>query len=133
MVKIFKLLINELYHLKESNLINDEESDYNSDDDDGRGDVDEAGNAIGENGTSTTAKSGQESCLRVSQLWFDDDEEEDDQLLQELLQDSIFQTSMDENLTKFLQNFTQAEQFAEYAGHLNESEKNILRGIQVNV
>lgn len=125
-MKIFKLLINELHHLRESNLIN-EESDYDSEDEDG--DVDEAGNQIGENGTSA----GQHSILRTSQLWFDDDEEEDDQLLQELLQDPIFQTGMDENLTKFLQNFTQAEQFAEYARHLNESEKVILRGIQVNV
>lgn len=112
--------------MKEANLIN-EESDFNSDDDDA--DVDEAGNPIGENGVSP----GQHSVLRASQLWFDDDEEEDDQLLQELLQDPIFQTGMDENLTKFLQNFTQAEQFAEYARHLNENEKIILRGIQVNV
>lgn len=124
-MKIFKLLINELHHLKESNLVN-EESDYDSEDEDGE--VDEAGNRIGENGASPG-----QSILRTSQLWFDDDEEEDDQLLQELLQDPIFQTSMDENLTKFLQNFTQAEQFAEYARHLNENEKIILRGIQVNV
>lgn len=128
LVKIFKLLINELNHLKESNMIN-EESDFNSEDEDG--DVDETGNPIGENNTSP-GQTGH-SIFRASQLWFDDDEEDDDQLLQELLQDPIFQTSMDENLTKFLQNFTQAEQFGEYARHLNENEKIILRGIQVNV
>lgn len=61
-----------------------------------------------------------------------DDEEEDDQLLKELLQDPIFQTSMEENLTKFLQNFSQSERFAEYVSHLNENEKITLRNIQVN-
>lgn len=129
-MKIFKLLINELHHLKETNLIN-EESDYNTDDEDG--DVDEAGNPIGDNGASPGQSGPLHSIVRTSDLWFDDDEEDDDQLLQELLQDPIFQTSMDENLTKFLQNFTQAEQFTEYAGHLNENEKIILRSIQVNV
>lgn len=62
-----------------------------------------------------------------------DDEEEDEQLLQELMQDPIFQSSMEDNLTKFLQNFTQAEQFPEYLNHLSENEKQVLRGIQVNI
>lgn len=76
-MKIFKLLINELHHLKETNLIN-EESDYNSDDEDG----DEAGNPIGDNGASPGQSGPSHSILRTSELWFDDDEEDDDQLLQ---------------------------------------------------
>lgn len=62
-----------------------------------------------------------------------EDDEEDDQLLQELMQDPIFQSGMEENLTKFLQNFSQAEQFREYSTQLTDAEKSILRSIQVNV
>lgn len=71
--------------------------------------------------------------LLTSDLWYEDDEDEDDQLLKELEQDPIFQTSLKDTLTKFLQNFATTEKFTEYAQHLNESEKNILRNIQVNV
>lgn len=69
----------------------------------------------------------------ASELWDEDEEDDDDQLLKELELDPIFQTSLKETLTKFLQNFATTEKFAEYAQHLNENEKNILRSIQVNV
>ncbi|XP_031636369.1 importin-9 isoform X2 [Contarinia nasturtii] len=74
-----------------------------------------------------------QKLFHVSDLWCDDDEDEDDELLKELEKDPIFQTSLNETLTKFLQNFATTERFAEYAQHLNEEEKRILRGIQVNV
>lgn len=67
----------------------------------------------------------------VSDLWCEDDEDEDDQLLKELEQDPIFQTNLKDTLTKFLQNFMTTDKFNEYAQHLNENEKNILRSIQV--
>lgn len=62
-----------------------------------------------------------------------DDEADDEQLLKELMQDPIFQTSMEDNLTKFLQSFSQAEQFREYATQLTDTEKMILRSIQVQI
>lgn len=49
------------------------------------------------------------------------------------MQDPIFQSSMEENLTKFLQNFSQAELFPEYLRQLTNNEKTVLRGIQVNI
>lgn len=51
--------------------------------------------------------------------------------MEELLQDPIFQTSMEETLTKFLQNFSRDDHFREFTEHLTSHEKLILQGIQV--
>lgn len=123
LVKIFKLLINELNHLNESILFGDE-SDGSDDDNDLNDDNDPN---QPQNSTSP------QKSFHVSDLWYDDDDDEDDQLLKELEQDPIFQTSLKETLTKFLQNFTTTEKFTEYAQHLSENEKNVLRSIQVNI
>lgn len=123
LVKIFKLLINELSHMNESILYGNE-----SDASDDENDLDDDTNPIAQQNGGAPQKS-----FHTSDLWFDDDADEDDQLLKELEKDPIFQTSLNETLTKFLQNFATTEKFAEYAQHLNEYEKRILRGINVNV
>lgn len=120
LVKIFKLLLNELHHLKGEDLLDD----YDTDDEEE--DFDPAGNPMG-------SPNGPSKFLRSSDLWFDDGEDEDNQMLQELLPDPAFANNIVDNLTKFLQNFAHTEQFAEYAQTLSESEKLILRSIQVNV
>lgn len=91
--------------------------------------------ATGQENGNATGGSPPRKELRISDLLFDDEEDdgEEDQLLKELQQDPIFQISMKDNLTNFLQNFTKTEQFAEYAQHLNEDEKVILRSIQVSI
>lgn len=123
-MKVFKLLINELHHMKEENSL---DSEYNTDDEDEEGgeegNIDDSGDSFGEN----------ERTLNASNLWFDDDEDEDNQMLQDLLPDPVFVNNLEENLTKFLQNFARAEQFVEYANHLNENEKLILRSIEIGV
>lgn len=119
MVKIFKLLINELNHLNETILL-DDESDATDDEL-----TDET--EPHQNGGGSPPK-----VFHTSDLWCDDEEDEDDQMLKELEQDPIFQTSLKETLTKFLQNFANSPQFAEYAQQLSVEEKNTLRRIQVN-
>lgn len=115
-MKIFKLLVNELGNLNESILL-DEDEENTDDDDDSQDNILNSG----ENGIKT---------IRTSDLWEDeDDEEDDDPLLKELEQDPIFKSSMNENLTNFLQNFTKTEQFVDFAQHLNDYEKGILGGI----
>lgn len=119
-MKIFKLLINELSHLNE--LVSYGEDTEGTDDEN----------------TQTTPNQPQgggepQKLLYASDLWFDEDEDEDDQLLKELEQDPIFQTSLKETLIKFLQNFATTEKFTEYAQQLNQHEKDVLRGIQVNI
>ncbi|XP_031639940.1 importin-9-like [Contarinia nasturtii] len=113
----------QLNHLNES-ILYDNETDGS---DDETGLTDDTPTVQQQNGNTS------QKLFHVSDLWCDDDEDEDDELLKELEKDPIFQTSLNETLTKFLQNFATTERFAEYAQHLNEEEKRILRGIQVNV
>lgn len=53
--------------------------------------------------------------------------------MQELMQDPAFDINMEENLTKFLQNFSRDDNFSEFTQHLTQLEKIILQGIQVSV
>lgn len=120
-MKIFKLLVNELNQLDETILF-DDESDASDDDLNNETDTNQ------QNGNSPP------KVFHASDLWYDDDEDEDeDQLLKELEQDPIFQTNLKETLIKFLQNFATTDNFAEYAQHLSDDEKMVLRRIQVNV
>lgn len=110
--------LNETISLDDESDLSDDENDLN----------DESSPNQQQNGGSP------QKPVHVSDLWYDDDDDdEDDQLLKELEQDPIFQTSTKETLTKFLQNFTTTDAFAEFAQHLSENEKNVLRGIQVNI
>ncbi|XP_005178289.2 importin-9 [Musca domestica] len=124
LVKMYKLLINELCHLKEANL-DDYETDSEEDDDPSSGGP-----------TDKPAGSSPPKARFISDLYFNDDDDDntdDDQLTQELLKDPLFQTNMEDNLTKFLQNFSSSEHFPMFASHLSESEKAVLKSIQVEV
>lgn len=122
-MKIFKILINELGNLNETILF-DDEAELSEDD---------SSHEDGTDGTENGGIGGTPKKVLLTSDLFDaeDTEEEDDQLLRELEQDPIFKSSLNENLTKFLQNFIQAEQFDEYAMYLNDHEKTILSGIQI--
>ena len=52
-------------------------------------------------------------------------------MLKDLLNDPVMQT--DFNIITFMQNFSLDNTFTEFLVHLNETEKEILRSIQVNV
>lgn len=52
-------------------------------------------------------------------------------MLKDLLNDPVMQTDFD--LIKFMQNFSLDDTFKEFLIHLNDTEKEILRSIQVNV
>lgn len=52
-------------------------------------------------------------------------------MLKDLLNDPVMQTDFD--LIKFMQNFALDDTFKEFLIHLNGTEKEILRSIQVNV
>lgn len=115
LVKIYKLLINELSNLKEAKTAGDDDGDWTSDDENEGDTIDES------------------SPKKLLQLFDDDEDEEDeDQLMIELMQDPIFQVNMEENLTKFLQNFSHDENFGVFWSHLTDAEKKVLNEIQVN-
>ncbi|XP_055903747.1 importin-9 [Eupeodes corollae] len=119
LVKMFKLLINELGHLRESKLAELESDENSSEDEAAPGD-----------------KSSPPKARYVSDLYFNDDDDEnpdDDQLIQELMKDPLFQANIEETLTKFLQNFSSNEHFTMFVEHLSEAEKIIMKSIQVDV
>uniref|UniRef100_A0A034VML9 Importin-9 n=1 Tax=Bactrocera dorsalis TaxID=27457 RepID=A0A034VML9_BACDO len=124
LVKIFKLLINELAHLKETNLADCIEE---SDEDD-----DPSSGAAGDKPSGNSPP----KPRFISDLYFNEDDDEntdDDQLTQELMKNPLFQTNMEENLTKFLQHFSSNEHFGMFVSHLNNAEKQVLNSIQVEV
>ncbi|XP_036335819.1 importin-9 [Rhagoletis pomonella] len=124
LVKMFKLLVNELAHLKEAHL-----ADYEEDSDE---EDDLSSGAVGDKSSGNSPP----KPRFISDLYFNEDDEEntdDDQLTQELMKNPLFQTNMEENLTKFLQNFSSNEHFSMFVSHLNEAEKQVLKSIQVDV
>lgn len=119
LVKIFKLLIIELNYLKD---LEKSESDSWTEDEE----------SVNQDGVEKSPP----KIKYVSDLYFNDEDEEntdDDQLIAELMKDPIFQANMEDNLTKFLQNFSTNEHFPAFAAHLNDTEKQILQDIQIKV
>lgn len=140
LVKIFKLLINELAFLKETNAV-DTDSDSESE----------------SNEKDTTSSTKSSPIKVVSDLMYNDGmytdfvkidfcpffelnfflsdngDDSNDQLMQELMSDPAFDINMEENLTKFLQNFSRDDNFIQFTQHLTQLEKIILQGIQVSV
>lgn len=120
LVKIFKLLINELANLKETKDAINESDNGDDDEDDDEEEISENANNQGLRNLSAL-------------MLYDEDEDEgdDQQLMQELLQDPIFQGDMEQNLTKFFQNFSLDESFRAFAEQLNNTEKSLLLSIQI--
>ncbi|XP_059621898.1 importin-9 [Phlebotomus argentipes] len=112
LVKIFKLIIGELVYLQEYEVAGEESDDATDDEEE-------------------DPNQSQEVQVYLSGRIFNRYEEEvekNDPLLEELIrQEPMFQNSMEENLTKFLQNFSRDEHFREFAQHLNDDEKSTLQ------
>ncbi|XP_053658692.1 importin-9 [Anopheles marshallii] len=126
LVKIFKLLLHELgslYEAKEAYTKNlDSGDDENSSSDDETDvSVDSAGK-ISFHTLLTHMDEGEE----------DEEEDEDDrQLMAELMQDPIFQCDTMEYLNKFLNSFTQHDNFVAFLGKIDDAEKRILETVHV--
>ncbi|XP_039450707.1 importin-9-like isoform X2 [Culex pipiens pallens] len=117
LLKIFKLLLNELSNLKESKEAL-EQNGSESDESD-----------------SESAEPKGATNLSAMMLFDDDDEEDDDQqmMMQELMQNPIFQCDMQEYLVKFVQSFSCDEHFRVFLEKLEDAEKLILKGFGINV
>lgn len=115
LLKIFKLLVNELSNLKEAK----EALEQNDKDDSESGSDDEEGKPIN---------------LTAAMLLDDEEDDDDDQqMMQELMQNPMFQCDMQEYLVKFVQSFSQDEHFRVFLEKLDDSEKLILTGFGINV
>ncbi|XP_055623927.1 importin-9 isoform X2 [Toxorhynchites rutilus septentrionalis] len=114
LLKIFKLLLNELSNLKEAKeaLENKDESES----------------------TDSETEVSPGNVLSTMMLFDDDEEDEDDQqMMQELMQNPIFQSDMQEYLIKFVQSFSQDEHFRVFLEKLEDTEKNIMESFGIGV
>lgn len=116
LLKIFKLLVNELSNLKEA-----KEAHV----------LDDFGNPDPEDDAE------QGKVINFAMMLLDDiDEEEDEddkQMMEELMQNPMFQCDSEEYLVEFVKSFSRDEHFRVFLEKLNDSEKLILKGFGVNV
>uniref|UniRef100_A0A8C6VY48 Importin 9 n=1 Tax=Nothobranchius furzeri TaxID=105023 RepID=A0A8C6VY48_NOTFU len=114
LVKIYKLIINELSTVMEANASrgNTEEEEGEDDDDDDEG---LAGQLL--------------SDLIASSKYDDDYYEDDDEDDPDALKDPIYQIDLQAYLTDFLTQFSQQPCYSMFSGHLNNTERQTLQTI----
>ncbi|XP_015173193.1 PREDICTED: importin-9 [Polistes dominula] len=117
LIKIFKLIINELANAIE--VFNATQESDESDDDDNETD-----------GNDIFIDPGQENSLfHIEGEYYDNEEEEDDP---DLLQDNIYNLNMTQYLKDFLCNFSTHHCFSEYFNCLNNLERKVLKTINID-
>ncbi|XP_031834717.1 importin 9 [Nomia melanderi] len=115
LVKIFKLIINELSNDMEAVTAN-QESDESDDDDEG-------------DDNNTFLDPGYETMLLLEEVSNEAEEGEEDP---ELLEDSIYHLNLGQYLRDFLLNFSSHHCFPAYVQHLNIPERKVLSSLNVN-
>uniref|UniRef100_A0A182NZM5 Importin N-terminal domain-containing protein n=1 Tax=Anopheles epiroticus TaxID=199890 RepID=A0A182NZM5_9DIPT len=127
LVKIFKLLLHELASLREA-------KDALSKNADSGDDANSSSDEEADDGGSGEASKLSFLTLLTHMDEGDDDEEEDEderQLMAELMNDPIFQCDTMEYLTKFIESFSQHENFRAFLEKIDETEKNILKTFNI--
>jgi hypothetical protein len=64
-------------------------------------------------------------------LFTEETTDDDNQLLQDLMNDPIFQEDTEVALTKFISNFSRDENYEAFVGQLTQSEKKVLETLNV--
>ncbi|XP_052680706.1 importin-9-like [Crassostrea angulata] len=128
LVKIYKLLINELSNQIETNMCkagkddeDDEEDDWEDEDADGEEDIQLRGQTLSDLIDSMAAE--------FNGYDVDDEEEEDP----DFSKDPTYQIDLQAYLTEFLQSLSQQACYSTFSSHHNDSEKHVLRTININV
>uniref|UniRef100_A0A182QSB7 Importin N-terminal domain-containing protein n=1 Tax=Anopheles farauti TaxID=69004 RepID=A0A182QSB7_9DIPT len=125
LVKIFKLLLHELANLREAKDALNKNQDSG---DDGDSSTDNEGDDTSADGTKMSFL----TTLMYLDEGDDEDEDEDDrQLMAELMNDPIFQCDTMEYLTKFIESFSQHENFRAFLEKIDDTEKNILKTFNI--
>ncbi|KAK1135756.1 hypothetical protein K0M31_000333 [Melipona bicolor] len=116
LVKIFKLIINELSNDIEAVAASQETDDSDNDDDEDDGD-------------DVYLDPGYETMLLLGEAANEIEEDEDDP---DLLQDSIYHLNLSQYLRDFLLNFSTHHCFPAYIQHLNIPERKVLSSLNIN-
>ncbi|KAI0216737.1 Importin-9 [Lamellibrachia satsuma] len=136
LIKIYKLIINELSTQIENSLMQQPAGGEDDDDEEEEGDGDwddeeeEDMDGEGEEGETLSSLLNQ-FCPGFSGFdLVDDDEEEDDP---DAVSDPIYQIELQPYLTEFLRSFSQQHCYGVFSQHHNECEKQVLRTIGIQV
>ncbi|XP_075030270.1 importin-9 isoform X4 [Calonectris borealis] len=126
LVKILKLIINELSNAMEANASRQTTADWSQDDsndmwEDQEEDEDE------DEGLAGQFLSDILSTNKYDEDYYEDDEEDDP----DALKDPLYQIDLQAYLTDFLCQFAQQPCYAMFSDHLNENEKRVLQAIGI--
>ncbi|KAG5275289.1 hypothetical protein AALO_G00145750 [Alosa alosa] len=126
LVKVFKLIVNELSSVVEANATRNSAADWSQEsggmwEDQEEEDEDEEE----EEGLHGQLLSDLISSNKYDDDYYDDDDEDDP----DALKDPIYQIDLQAYLTDFLTQFSQQPCYSMFSGHLNEAERRVLQGI----
>ncbi|XP_054569111.1 importin-9 [Eptesicus fuscus] len=130
LVKILKLIINELSNVMEANAARqtapaewgqDDSNDMWEDEDEDQEDEEEGGGLAGQLLSDILATS------KYEEDYYEDDEEDDP----DALKDPLYQVDLQAYLTDFLCQFAQQPCYVMFSGHLNDSERRVLQAIGI--
>ncbi|KAI1893099.1 hypothetical protein AGOR_G00140410 [Albula goreensis] len=128
LVKVFKLIINELSSVVEANATKTSAADWSHDSSDMWEEQEEDGDEEDED----EGLAGQLlSDIIASNKYDDDYYEDDDEDDPDALKDPIYQIDLQAYLTDFLTQFAQQPCYSMFSGHLNEAETRVLQSIGI--
>ncbi|XP_039605359.1 importin-9 [Polypterus senegalus] len=126
LVKVFKLIINELSTVIEANTSRSATADWNQDGDSNDMWEDEDDDDEDE-GLAGQLLSDLISSNKYDDDYYEDDEDDDP----DAMKDPIYQIDLQAYLTDFLRQFAQQPCYSMFSGHLNEAERRILQSIAI--
>ncbi|XP_036386381.1 importin-9 [Megalops cyprinoides] len=129
LVKIFKLIVNELSSVVEANATRAAAGDWSQDSGDMWEEQEEEEEE--EDGEDEGLAGQLLSDLIASNKYDDDYYEDDDEEDPDALKDPIYQIDLQAYLTDFLTQFAQQPCYSMFSGHLNEAERRVLQSIGI--
>ncbi|XP_006628350.1 importin-9 [Lepisosteus oculatus] len=126
LVKIFKLIINELSSVMETNASRAAAADWSQDSGD-MWEEQEDEEAEEDEGLAGQLLSDLIASNKYDDDYYEDEDEEDP----DALKDPIYQIDIQAYLTDFLRQFAQQPYYSMFSGHLNEAERRVLHSIGI--
>ncbi|KAM8976738.1 importin-9 [Pelodytes ibericus] len=124
LVKIYKLIINELSTIMEANATRETDEEWIQGNGDNPSDMWEDDD---DEGLAGQLLSDILSSNKYDEDYYEDDEEDDP----DVLKDPLYQIDLQTYLTEFLQQFAQQPCFSAFSNHLNDNERRILQSIGI--
>ncbi|KAG9352855.1 hypothetical protein JZ751_017431 [Albula glossodonta] len=129
LVKIFKLIVNELSSVVEANATRAAAAEWSQDSGDmwEEQDEEEEEDEVEDEGLAGQLLSDLIASNKYDDDYYEDDDEEDP----DALKDPIYQIDLQAYLTDFLTQFAQQPCYGMFSGHLNEAERRVLQSIGI--